>query len=60
MDLRECCSDIMVLHRKAFEARDLPSLAPPSLAIKDKFADRTWHCVSTIFPLRKICSPRTH
>ena len=56
--LCECCTDMIALHQEAFHARDLPNMMAPSMAIKDKFADRAWHCVSHVLPLQSICLPR--
>ncbi len=57
-DLCECCMDMVALHQEAFHACDTPNVIAPSMAIKDKFADRAWHTVSRVAPLERICLPR--
>ncbi|DBB06239.1 TPA: hypothetical protein ACH3X3_009782 [Trebouxia sp. C0006] len=42
-----CMEELLDLQHRAFETNDLNS---PFLAVKDKYRDCKWHCVSTITP----------
>lgn len=42
-----CMEELLELQTRCFEASDINS---PFLAVKDKYHDFKWHCVSTIQP----------
>jgi hypothetical protein len=46
-----CMEELLDLQHRAFETNDLNS---PFLAVKDKYRDCKWHCVSTITPHSRL------
>lgn len=46
--LQECCEELCALQVQAFDAVDAYN---PLMAVKDKYRDLRWHCVSVEAPL---------
>ena len=46
-----CMEELLDLQHRAFETNDLNS---PFLAVKDKYRDCKWHCVSTLTPHSRL------